>query len=137
MTARQLPQSISVSGLDNETTHLHGKSTLKSVKFFPLPDYVHDFQLLIRSSKKCFILPSEIQNANYVVGKTSSNFITFLVPADFEYASIASISFDNLAFFQGPNEHTLVKRATGQVLTIWAKSNRVNRFPANPIKMLL
>ena len=69
-------------------------------------------------------LHSEIQNTNCIVGKTCGNLVNFLVPANFKYAPIACISFDNLVFLQWPDVHGFIKRSTGQILTIWAKCNR-------------
>lgn len=53
------------------------------------------------------------QDTNYVVRKTSSNPVTFLVPTNFKNPTISSVSFYYLSFLHGPYVHAFIHRPTG------------------------
>lgn len=74
-------------------------------------------------------LHSEIHNTYYVVSKTSSDLVTFLVPTNFKYPTISCVCFYNFAFLHGPYVHTFIHRSTGQVLAIRTECNGVYRIP--------
>lgn len=74
-------------------------------------------------------LHPNIKDTHHIVCKTSCDLAAFFVPAHFKDSTISTVCFYDLGVFHRPYIQASIQWPSSQVLTVWAKRDRVNRIP--------
>lgn len=96
-------------------------------------DFIHLQHDLFRVCAAATLHPN-IKDTHHIVCKTSCDLVAFLVPAHFKDSTVSTVRFYDLGVFHRPYIQASIQWPGCQVLTVWAKCDRVNRIPGFKIE---